>query len=310
MSKTSTAKRARRWLKSRAFFAVAAALLCGSELQSQTPITNTTSSTSNSTMIQFAFFFRQSRQLSDAEQKQRSAEVVAWVKQQIAEGHKLEPRVLGQEHELVVSGEDRSAPSTNSAGALVAINFLEAKGFEEAVRIAKTHPGLRYGVSIEVRPWTNPLAATNVPPSTTSGGMKPRISLLTLAVDDLEKSLRFYRDGLGLKTEGIVGTEFEIGAVAFFDLQANLKLALWPRKSLSKDSGLPVGKPSATEFSIGHNVASKAEVDAVMQRAKSAGATIVKSAQETFWGGYAGYFQDPDGHLWEVAWNPQMPVPE
>ena len=140
--------------------------------------------------------------------------------------------------------------------------------------------------------------------------MKPRITVITLGVDDLERALRFYRDGLGLPTQGIVGTEFEIGAVAFFDLQSNLKLAIWPRKSLSKDTGLPLNKPSATEFSIGHNVASKAEVNAVMQRARNAGAVIVKPAHDTFWGGYAGYFQDPDGHLWEVAWNPQLPVRE
>jgi catechol 2,3-dioxygenase-like lactoylglutathione lyase family enzyme len=140
--------------------------------------------------------------------------------------------------------------------------------------------------------------------------MKPRITLLTLGVDDLEKSLRFYRDGLGLKTEGIVGTEFEHGAVAFFDLQAGLKLALWPRKSIAHDSGLPLEKPSATEFTIGHNVSSKAEVDAVMEQARQAGAKIVKPAHDTFWGGYAGYFQDPDHHLWEIAWNPQWPVAE
>ena len=140
--------------------------------------------------------------------------------------------------------------------------------------------------------------------------MKPRISLITLGVDDLERSLRFYRDGLGLATNGIIGTEFEYGAVAFFDLQAHLKLAIYPRKSLAKDSGLPVGTPSGREFSIGHNVSSKAEVDAVMQQAGSAGAVIVKPAQDTFWVGYAGYFQDPDHHLWEVAWNPQWSVPD
>ncbi len=139
--------------------------------------------------------------------------------------------------------------------------------------------------------------------------MKPRVSLITLGVDDLEASLRFYRDGLGLATDGIIGTEFEYGAVAFFDLQAHLKLAIYPRKNLARDSGLPVEPPSGTEFSIGHNVASKTEVDAVMQQARSAGAVIVKPAQDTFWGGYAGYFQDPDRHLWEVAWNPQWPVP-
>lgn len=139
--------------------------------------------------------------------------------------------------------------------------------------------------------------------------MKPRITLVTLGVDDLERSIRFYRDGLGLKTEGIVGREFEHGAVAFFDLQAGLRLALWPRMSLSRDSGLPVGAPSATDFCLAHNVASKAEVDEVMAQARAAGAVIVKPAQATFWGGYAGYFQDPDRHLWEVAWNPQM-LPE
>ncbi len=140
--------------------------------------------------------------------------------------------------------------------------------------------------------------------------MKPRISLITICVDDLERSLRFYRDGLGMKTEGIVGKEFEYGAVVFFDLQAGLKLAVWPRKSLSRDSGLALEKPSATEFALGHNVSSRAEVDAVMEQAGKAGAVIVKPAQDTFWGGYAGYFQDPDRHLWEVAWNPQWPAPE
>jgi uncharacterized protein len=136
--------------------------------------------------------------------------------------------------------------------------------------------------------------------------MKPRITVITLGVDNLEISLHFYRDGLGFKTEGIFGTEFEYGAVAFFDLQAGLKLAIWPRKSISLDTGLPLGSPSATELTLGHNVSSKAEVDAVMEQAKSAGAVIVKPAQDTFWGGYAGYLQDPDQHLWEIVWNPQL----
>jgi catechol 2,3-dioxygenase-like lactoylglutathione lyase family enzyme len=135
--------------------------------------------------------------------------------------------------------------------------------------------------------------------------MQPRITVITLCVDDLERSVAFYRDGLGLKTDGIVGTEFEHGAVAFFDLQAGLKLALWPRTSLAHDAGIALGPPSATEFSLGHNVASRAEVDVVMAAAQRAGAQIVKPAQETFWGGYAGYFHDPDQHLWEVVWNPQ-----
>ena len=140
--------------------------------------------------------------------------------------------------------------------------------------------------------------------------MKPRITLITLGVDDLQRAVRFYRDGLGLKTEGIVGTEFEYGAVAFFDLQVGLKLALWPRKSIAHDTGIALGRPNATDFTIGHNVSSKVEVDAVMEQAKRAGAVVVKPAQDTFWGGYAGYFQDPDGHLWEVAWNPQWAVQE
>ena len=135
--------------------------------------------------------------------------------------------------------------------------------------------------------------------------MKPRITVLTLGVDDLEASLRFYRDRLGLATEGIIGQEFEYGAVAFFDLQPGLRLALWPRASIARDAGLSVQPPSATDLTIGHNVNSKEEVDSVMAEAARAGARIVKPAQDTFWGGYAGYFQDPDGHLWEVAWNPE-----
>ncbi|WP_128003617.1 VOC family protein [Piscinibacter defluvii] len=138
--------------------------------------------------------------------------------------------------------------------------------------------------------------------------MRPRISLITLGVENLERSIAFYRDGLGLPTQGIMGTEFEIGAVAFFDLQSGLKLAVWPRTSLSADTGLPLRPPSPGTFSLAHNVGSEAEVEEVLAQAKRAGATIVKPAQRAFWGGYAGYFQDPDGHLWEVAYNPDMPA--
>jgi catechol 2,3-dioxygenase-like lactoylglutathione lyase family enzyme len=140
--------------------------------------------------------------------------------------------------------------------------------------------------------------------------MKPRVSVLTLGVDDLDRALRFYRDGLGLQTDGIVGENLEFGAVAFFPLQPGLQLALWPRKSIAHDSGLAVTAPSPTELTIGHNVSSKAEVDAVMTQASAAGAVIVKPAQNTFWGGYAGYFLDPDRHLWEVVWNPQLLPPD
>ena len=140
--------------------------------------------------------------------------------------------------------------------------------------------------------------------------MRPRITLMTLGVDDLERSLRFYRDGLGFPTHGIVGTEYEHGAVAFFDLQKGLKLAIWPRTSLAHEAKIPLGPRSATEFMLGHNVASKAEVDAVMARAKLAGAVITDPAHDAFWGGYTGSFQDPDGHLWEVAWNPDWELPD
>ena len=135
--------------------------------------------------------------------------------------------------------------------------------------------------------------------------MKNRITVITLGVDDLERALRFYRDGLGLATEGIVGQQFEHGAVVFIQLDGGLRLALWPRTSIAHDSGLPASPPSPTELTLGHNVGSKAEVDAVMAQAAQAGARIVKPAHDTFWGGYAGYFQDPDGHLWEAVWNPQ-----
>ena len=140
--------------------------------------------------------------------------------------------------------------------------------------------------------------------------MKPRITVITIGVDDLERSLRFYRDGLSLPTQGIFGTEFEYGAVAFFDLQAGVKLAIWPRKSISRDSGIPASPPCPTEFTLGHNVSSKEEVDALMEQARNAGAVIVKQAHDTFWGGYAGYFEDPDRHLWEIVWNPQFEIPE
>lgn len=134
--------------------------------------------------------------------------------------------------------------------------------------------------------------------------MDPRITVITLGVDNLERSVRFYRDGLGFRTEGVVGTGFEHGAVAFFDLEGGLRLALWPRESLAHDTGLPRSPVSPTEMSLGHNVGSSEEVDATVERAASAGAAVIKEPRQTSWGGYAGYFADPDGHLWEVVWNP------
>ena len=136
--------------------------------------------------------------------------------------------------------------------------------------------------------------------------MKARITVITLGVDDLPRALQFYREGLGLHTEGIVGEQFEHGAVVFIDLQLGLRLALWPRDSIAHDTGLAMAAPNPANMTLGHNVASRADVDAVMATAGAAGAVIVKPAQDTFWGGYAGYFHDPDGHLWEVVWNPHL----
>jgi uncharacterized protein len=136
--------------------------------------------------------------------------------------------------------------------------------------------------------------------------MKPRISILTLGVTDLEQSLSFYRDGLGLPTEGIIGREFEHGAVAFFDLSGGVKLAIFAQDDLAYDAGLTKQPVSSTAFAIGHNVLCRDEVDEIMATARRAGADIVKSASETFWGGYGGYFRDPNGHLREIAWKPAM----
>jgi catechol 2,3-dioxygenase-like lactoylglutathione lyase family enzyme len=138
--------------------------------------------------------------------------------------------------------------------------------------------------------------------------MEPRITVITIGVDDLQRSLSFYRDGLGFPTQGIVGAELEHGAVVFLDLQPGLRLALWPRASIAHDARVAVRPPSPADFTLGHNVQSKSEVDAVMDQARDAGAVIVKPAEDTSWGGYAGYFQDPDDHLWEVVWNPQWPL--
>ena len=134
--------------------------------------------------------------------------------------------------------------------------------------------------------------------------MKPTISLITLGVDDLQRSLVFYRDGMGLPTEGIIGEEFENGAVVFINMQPGLKLALWPRKSLAAETGLKSAPSDITSFTLAHNVATAEAVDQIMKQAQQAGGTIIKPADKTFYGGYAGYFKDPDGHLWEIAWNP------
>lgn len=134
--------------------------------------------------------------------------------------------------------------------------------------------------------------------------MQAHISVITLAVEDLQRALDFYRDGLGLATEGIIGQEFEQGAVVFFELQAGLKLALWSKQSLQQDTGLTGTASNAAQITLGHNVHSPLEVDQVLKQAQNAGAKILKPAQSTLYGGYAGYFQDLDGHVWEVVYNP------
>jgi uncharacterized protein len=141
--------------------------------------------------------------------------------------------------------------------------------------------------------------------------MRPRIHAITLAVADLQRSLSFYRK-LGLESPGVVGTEFPgddvqpAGDTAVFELSGGLLLCLYPQSELAKDSALPHGPPSATAFSLGHAVATRGEVDAVLAEARTAGATITDAPHERPWGIYSGYFQDLDGHLWEVLWNPAL----
>jgi catechol 2,3-dioxygenase-like lactoylglutathione lyase family enzyme len=142
--------------------------------------------------------------------------------------------------------------------------------------------------------------------------MQPRIHVITLAVSDLDRALRFYRDGLGLETPGIIGTEFvgdddePAGSAVMFELHGGFILALYPRVDLAKDANVPLGPPKSGEFSIGHAVASRAEVDAVLAQAAAAGAARTVGPRDRPWGIYAGYFRDPDGHLWEVIWNPGL----
>jgi catechol 2,3-dioxygenase-like lactoylglutathione lyase family enzyme len=142
--------------------------------------------------------------------------------------------------------------------------------------------------------------------------MEPRIHVITLGVSDLERALAFYRDGLGLESPGVVGTEFAgddttpAGAVAMFQLGGGLSLALYPRTELAKDANVALVAPKTGAFSIGHAVASKAEVDAVLSQAQAAGATLTDQPHDRPWGIYSGYFRDLDGHLWEVIWNPRL----
>ncbi len=139
--------------------------------------------------------------------------------------------------------------------------------------------------------------------------MQARVFFITLAVADLDTSIAFYRDGLGWNTDGVVGREFhdEVtgadGTIAFFTLDGGLLLGLYERANLAKDANLPVGPVSSTEFSLGIPADSPEQVDELLQQARAAGATLPAPAHMRPFGVYSGYFADPDGHLWEVAWN-------
>jgi len=146
--------------------------------------------------------------------------------------------------------------------------------------------------------------------------MEARIDIITLAVADLERALKFYRDGLGMESRGVIGTEFDgddvepAGAIALFELRNGLLLSFYPRTELAKDAKVPLGPPKTGEFSIGHTVASKAEVDALLTQAQAAGAALTDRPHNRPWGIYSGYFRDPDGHLWEILYNPRLVRPQ
>jgi hypothetical protein len=134
--------------------------------------------------------------------------------------------------------------------------------------------------------------------------MKPRINMITLGVQDLDRAIRFYEQGLGLPRK-----PFE-GNVAFFELNGTW-LSLYPWNALAEDATVSQEGDGFRGITLAHVVASKEEVDHVLSQAIEAGGNLVKPAQDVFWGGYSGYFSDPDGHLWEVAWNPHFwPGPE
>ena len=127
--------------------------------------------------------------------------------------------------------------------------------------------------------------------------MKPRLSLITLGVTDLDRSTAFYNEGLGWEIA------WQADDVRFFRL-ATVVLGLYPRDLLAKDANVPAEGSGFGGITLAHNVEDEGMVDTVLEEAKAAGGRIVKPAEKAFWGGYSGYFADPDGHLWEVAHNP------
>ena len=139
--------------------------------------------------------------------------------------------------------------------------------------------------------------------------MESRVDVITLAVDDLERALRFYRDGLGFESRGVVGTQWTDeesganGAIAVFKFESGLLLSLYPRSDLAKDAAIPAGPARPGEFSLGQLVQSRAEVDELIEKAEAAGAAVT-TPRDRPWGIYSGYFRDLDGHLWEIIWNP------
>ncbi len=145
--------------------------------------------------------------------------------------------------------------------------------------------------------------------------MRAKVLFITLAVADLERSVTFYRDGLGWPTDGVVGQQFHDdltgadGTIAFFSLEDGLLLGLYERVNLAKDASLPVGPPSSTEFSLGLPATSQAEVEELLRKAEAAGATLPAPPHMRPFGVYSGYFADPDGHLFEIAWNSNASTP-
>ena len=138
--------------------------------------------------------------------------------------------------------------------------------------------------------------------------MEPRVDVITLAVEDLERALRFYRDGLGFESTGVIGTQWTDeesganGAIAVFKFESALLLSLYPRSDLAKDAAIPAGPARPGEFSLGQLVQSRAEVDELIDKAEAAGAAVT-TPRDRPWGIYSGYFRDLDGHLWEIIWN-------